>query len=444
MSPQLEGPRVRRESANAKAKDESVGIRGIFKGPRIDTVIRGGVSKIGDIIWKKDATSDSDSDTSSDSESDGAKERSPRPILSRSGSRMSATTPQQAKNLYDALPHFQSISETVSKPNSLGSGQALAPPDISRPASRQSSRWEQLKPPRIDVNTAASTPAPSVALSKRLGESEQSESESNQQSTSDEKPDGSIARGSVSNARSVSASHHWSIADRNPSPDPERTRLSKREVARLRALILSSGIKAMEINRRAAEIRKPLGEVSSLDSKPGPLYNVCKLDWDEMMKLNPECGKLREEAVPTSEVYPLASRALGMAIQASGQRWQTSADRFAGKTAPALRNRVWQLRARLGDDLSSMTRKAADEADETNKGLALDQPLKVKHVLDALDRLLRQRRRRFRWVRRGMWLAVEWFLIGFMWYVWFVVMIFRLFLGVGKVTVNSVKWLLWL
>lgn len=445
-TPQPDGQKVRRESANARNKDESVGIRGIFKGPRIDTVIRGGVSKIGDIIWKKDASSDSDSDSSSDSEIDATKART-RPILSRAGSKMSVTPPN-AKHFYDVMPQIHSISETASRSNGLGQAQTLALPELSRPQSRQSARWEQLKPPRLDVNNSTLTPSPVVSPLKGIGGSEMSESESNQQSTSDERQvpshesDKSAATPSGLGSRAVSASRHWSIADRNPGPDPERTRLSKREVARLRALILSSGVKAMEINRRANEIRKPLGEPAN--SKTDSRYAVCKLDWDEMIKLNPECGGLREEAVPTCGVYPLASRALDMAIQASGQRWKTSADRFANKTAPALRDRVWQLRSRLGDDLSGLTRKAADEADETNKGLALDQPMKVKHVLDALDTLLRQRRRRFRWVRRGMWLAVEWVLIGFMWYVWFVVMIFRLFMGVGRVTRNSVKWLLWL
>ncbi len=45
---------------------------------------------------------------------------------------------------------------------------------------------------------------------------------------------------------------------------------------------------------------------------------------------------------------------------------------------------------------------------------------------------------------RAGWLAVEWVLVGFMWYVWFVVMIARIFLGVGKGLLNGVRWLLWL
>jgi hypothetical protein len=91
-----------------------------------------------------------------------------------------------------------------------------------------------------------------------------------------------------------------------------------------------------------------------------------------------------------------------------------------------------------------MTQQATDEADEVNQDLVVGQRLKVKVVMDGMDKMLRRRRRRFRWVRRAGWLAVEWALVGFMWYVWFVVMIARVVLGVGKGVVRGVRWLLWL
>jgi len=65
-------------------------------------------------------------------------------------------------------------------------------------------------------------------------------------------------------------------------------------------------------------------------------------------------------------------------------------------------------------------------------------------VVDVIEKMLRRRRRRFRWVRRGMWLGVEWVLVGFMWYVWFVVMMLRAVLGIGTGTIKAVRWLLWL
>jgi hypothetical protein len=238
-------------------------------------------------------------------------------------------------------------------------------------------------------------------------------------------------------------SRQWSITDRTPFPE-QQTKLSKREIARVRALILSSGIKAKEINRRANELHRPLCKESLELAKTSRRSSVGELAWVDIAELAPECKELHEQQVSSCDIYPLASRALGMAIQASGQRWQASADRFTSDTTPSLQRRIWEVRSRLTDELSQMTRRATDEADEASNELALDQPLKVKHVVDVIEKLLRKRRRRFRWLRRAMWLAVEWVLVGFMWYVWFVVMILRIFLGVGKGVWGGVRWLLWL
>ena len=212
----------------------------------------------------------------------------------------------------------------------------------------------------------------------------------------------------------------------------------------MRALILSSGIKAMEITRRAHEMQKPLCKESLALAKADPSLQPGTTSWKEISKLSPECNELKDSQVQTCDIYPLASRALGMSIQSSGQRWQSSADTFANTTTPSLQKRIWAVRSRLADDLSQMTRQAADDADETSKELALDQPLKVKHVVDVIDKLLRQRRRRFRWLRRGMWLGVEWALVGFMWYVWFVVMILRVVWGIGSGVLRGARWLLFL
>lgn len=189
---------------------------------------------------------------------------------------------------------------------------------------------------------------------------------------------------------------------------------------------------------------KPLCKASLELAKKEPRGEAGNLAWAEISKLTPNNKELREQQVPACDIYPLASRALGMTIKTSGQRWQASADRFTTKTAPEFQKRIWTVRSRIGDDLSQMTRHAADEADETNRELALDHPLRVKHVIDVIEKLLRKRRRRFRWLRRGLWLAVEWALVGIMWYVWFVVMILRIFIGFGKGVWGGVRWLLWL
>jgi hypothetical protein len=199
----------------------------------------------------------------------------------------------------------------------------------------------------------------------------------------------------------------------------------------------------MEISRRANEPHMPFKDALSTN-KDKPQDNLAGIQWDEIANVSPALAELRNRQVMFCELYPFAAQTLGISIQTSGQRWQQAADRFSSRTSMDLRRRIWNIRQRVNDDLSNLTRSAADEADETSRDLALGQPLKVKHVVDTIDNMLRQRRRRFRWVRRGLWLMVEWALVGFMWYVWFVVMILRIFWGVGRGVWSGVRWLLWL
>lgn len=143
------------------------------------------------------------------------------------------------------------------------------------------------------------------------------------------------------------------------------------------------------------------------------------------------------------EAYPLAARVLGSSARAAEDEWREEAESFAARGSLVLQERVEALRTRVRDQ-SEMTRAAADEADEVSRDLVVGQRLKVKRVVDVMEKMLRRRRRRFRWLRRGGWLALEWALVGFMWYVWFVVMIARVIFGVGKGFVRGVRWLLWL
>ncbi|KAL6862966.1 hypothetical protein ACO1O0_003209 [Amphichorda felina] len=449
LRPTDEGHKTHRRTSSMRSRgdDQFASLRGLFRSPRIDTVLRGSVSKLGDIIWRKDASDDSSDDSSSESDVDVSRGRS-RPSTSLSGqeSRQLQDEGQKgAKHFYDAMPQFHHVGDPRS---SSSTGQKLGPPGIPRSQSRQSARWEQLKPPRIDISSASPTPSPSGVIPVRPGESDVSDTESNQNSVAEgtkaaDQRLSAVLKPHIPGQTGRSPSRQWSITDR--SPFPERAQLSKREIARMRALILSSGVKAMEINRRANEMCRPLSKSSLEQARTkDPRGKSRSVSWADIAKLTPNQKELHEQQVPACDTYPLASRALGIAIQTSGQRWQASADRFTSKTSPELQRRIWTIRSHITDDLSEMARSAADEADETNRELALDQPLRIKHVIDVIEKLLRKRRRRFRWLRRGLWLAVEWVLVGFMWYVWFVVMILRVVLGLGKGVWGGVRWLLWL
>ncbi|KZL86097.1 upf0183 domain containing protein [Colletotrichum incanum] len=444
-----ESHKSHRSVTSIKLRSDEPGVRGIFKGARIDNVIRGGVSKLGDLIWRKesdngDGLSEAEGTTTDESDTEQRGRRRGETPLSRTASiRSQGMRQQNAKTYLDVMPTFESASHeklrlTESEPANL--------PDNSPPsASRKSPRFDRLKPPRIDIMGASPTSSPGSA--KRLSDVSEIEPLSGGRVTgvkdADKRLNSIITLSPFApDGRPGSAfnrSRHWSISDHSPAP--ERAPMSKREVARLRALVLSSGIKAMEITRRANEPHFVFADRQTPSQNDLQVANVF---WPEIAKFSPKPDSLRNKAVPQTELYQLAAKTLGNSIQCSGQEWQKTADLFVSNTVPALHRRVEDVRRRVATDLSAMTRAAADEADETSRDLTLGQRLKIKHTLDVIEKMLRRRRRRFRWVRRAMWLAVEWVLVGFMWYVWFVVMILRVFWGIGQGAVGAVRWLLWL
>jgi hypothetical protein len=315
----------------------------------------------------------------------------------------------------------------------------------SSPPNR-STRFEQLKPPRIDIRKAS--PASSELeenISRNFIDSDMSEIDvrSRQSShpsnrsrqTSKELPNVmSLHRSSSPKSHPHDRAHtsdrqQWSIPNRNSLP--QNTLISRHEVARLRALILCSGIKAMEISRRATEPH-PL---CSLDSKTGlPRREISRFALDEQIDIN----------IPQTELFPITARILSHSINYSIKTLERSASGFSTETVPALQHRVNATHDRVAMDFMDMTRRAVDEADDVSHNIVDSQRLKVKNVVDTMDKMLRRRRRRFRWVRRAGWLAVEWFLVGVMWYVWFVVSIVQFIIRVGRGSVSVVRWLLWL
>lgn len=459
-------------------EDGSSSLKGLFRGQRIDSVLRSGVSKVSDMFWRKETApgpldeygSSDDSDAESRGRSRSLPSSPPRKV-GRSPSNHGKANGE--RSYLDVMPQFIPAAEKHhSKSKSIGgsieqqTGLVNASPP-SRPLSRRSSRFELLKPPKIDVQNASptSTPGlrpPRITGSNPWGTSDVSDVEGSRKSSVNTDVGGvrdvdvrlnamlsMVKDRQLSNASSAG---RWSIGERGESvtPVPPQTIVSKREIARLRALLMSSGIHAMEIDRRA-KARKLL---NSSSSKPGDENasttaepNNSRLSWPDIVALSPDPSThhhLLTQPIAQTDLFPLAANILSSSTQNSATAFHSSVVVFQTQTAPCLTNRVEALRARLNGELTEMTRRAAEEADDAGGDLMTHQRLKVKRVVDMIDRMVRRRRRRFRWVRRAGWLAVEWVLVGFMWYVWFVVMIARVFLGVGRGVMGVGRWLLWL
>lgn len=435
--------RSHRKNNSLRLGDPGAGLRNLFRGPRIDSVLKSGVSKVSELLWKKDSEAeDSDSSSLSSDESDDEQRQRRKgtkhvPLSPAASLRGRPGQAKREKHYLDIMPPFVSTAESREDQGT----------PLSKPTSHRSTRFELLRPPRIDISTSAdgesSARVNASNAESRLGKIKEDAENENKRSSMLLSTGPSDAR--RTSAGDIRETRNFSISEVGLAP--KEARISRREAARLRALLLSSGVMAMEISRRAHQ-STAIGATGTKVHADVTAALGNRVSLPEIMQLAPEDQREELLAQPVSQVnlFPVTAHILGSAMQSSRQKWQSEADSLKHRTRVELIDgRIEQLRARLQLDLTAMTRTAAEEADEVSGDLVDGQRRKIQAVVDVIDKLLRRRRRRrFRWARRAGWLALEWLLVGFMWYVWFVVMIARIFLGVGKGFVNGVKWLLWL
>ncbi|CAD6504843.1 BgTH12-00345 [Blumeria graminis f. sp. triticale] len=206
----------------------------------------------------------------------------------------------------------------------------------------------------------------------------------------------------------------------------EQGTLTKKDIARIRILLLSSGIKAREIQRRA-ELSQEI--------------SVAK----ELLPRNRLAGwsHIPQEASAIQQ-HQVAAKLLFDDIHYSTRTWHSTSERFTQVSVHHLMSRVQTMQIRLMKILTPLTRTTADEADAVSKDLVMDYSLTVTRVAGKIARTMQRRRARFRWLKRSGWVIVEWALIGVMWWVWFIVMIVRIFFGISRGVLGGIKWLFWL
>lgn len=445
---------VNKTGSIRRGKGEDSGIRGLFKGPRNT------VSKVSDYLWKKDASPGTGPGLASGFSTDESDiEDLRKSKQEKKDSRQSSvgidefehdSSRSEIPSLLADMPSFTSPFERRGRPvqvkrEELSSRSLMTKRQQAEFDSRRASSRSNLQDaPRIDVHNASPSTSPDTGPINRFKrDSSVSEVGSISQGVQyadarlnsilgipggrrNALPITGLARLEPTNRRpSISEDHRqWSISD--VSVNEHRGPTTKREIARVRALLLSSGIKAKEISRRAAELR------DLRTDKESAYQDIASLTDQSIQR------------VPKSQEHRLAARILSDDIQSSARACQASADAFSNTTIAGLLTRIGSMQTRLVDNLTPMTREAADEADEVSKDLVTSQTLKVKSISDKMDKMTRRRRRKFRWVRRGGWVLVEWSLVGVMWGVWFIVMLVRVVMAIVGGVVGGVRWLFWL
>ena len=454
------------------SKEPDSRIRGLVKGGRLAEIIGNEVSRVGDFLWRKDGSNHSSTIASpvssqasdvSDSEEDLLATRPRRDLEDRVTH--TNTNKQNSKKFFlqkannedppkyhmSNLPSFKSPfrEEESGLLNDSEYSPITRQQDLRE--GRRSNRFDRLAPPNLDMRGVSRSASPSHLSrvvtrdtdatydgSRRnsVNPSETSAGRADRQFNAIRGPLDRIGHGGppVTGLASLDSRRHhsserpklegnrqWSISDQGVSA--VRDKVTKQDIIRTRALLLSSGMKANEIVRRANEIRDP--------------PSLILQDLRRMMKTP-------LPRVPKSQEHVLAAHLLDKNITEANNRIRDVSDKFSNVTTKQIHERIKAVDERTTSQLTPSLRASGDDADTLGTEMITSYRLEVKRLNDSIDLILRRRRRRLRWVRRGGYLVLEWILLGAMWWVWLIVVIVRLVRGTVGGVYRGTRWLFWL
>ncbi|PWY86098.1 mitochondrion protein [Aspergillus heteromorphus CBS 117.55] len=432
-------------------------LRGIFKGPgKIAEKVGNEMSKVGDLIMKKDNLAHSRKSSLSSIDS---LDSNPLDDLDESkGDKMSG-----AKSLLRRFPTFSDDSSRTSRRNlEKLTSKTSAPSPLPFASSAGQDRLEehptseQTSPPRHGPDSGTYTDAAEphrdiggfsptlhtpLARPEKLRFGPELHTVREQIKKGDIKDPGvpismtrppitglAQARADTSSPSQVKRpkladqSRSWSISNRSISNALVVGVPGKREVERTRALLLSSGIKAREITRRADCVRNPPPDFLRRSFGAGALI--------------PEVTRLYE--------YEVAAEGLLNNFEKTQHQFQQSIDNFPGSVSSPLKSQLSKLEDIVNGTISPRIQAATQDAEDLSIQLNTTSTLAVKQLSDTLDKGVRRRHRRLRWVRRTGFVMLEWALVGMLWWVWLIVMAFKILRGISRGLLSGVRWVLWL
>ena len=449
-----------------ESRDPESRFKGLLKGTRIAELVGNEVSRVGGMIWRREAsslsraTSPVNGRSTEESDTDGeisTLANSPETDLSRVTTRADdgVSNPRtlnrtgQPKYHPPTLPTFRS---SISR-STQGSPTATSPEDhpitrqqLAQKARGRSSKFERLAPPKIDMRNVSPSASPPLSRIQTKDTNdisrETSPSQSDQRLRNADRrlndvlgipgtvrngvgPTGLANLSSKTSKRPDMGDRQWSISDRSVS-NTRTGIVTKRDIARVRALLLSSGIKANEIARQADSVEDPpfLPQLREIYQRSGNEERIPK--------------------VPRQQEHLLTAKLVVQEIDGTNQRLREAAETHSDKTVEVLHQQFRDLDAYVSHNLVPVVRGSADDADDLSTELTTTQTLAIKRLNDAVDLVLRRRRRRMRWVRRGAYALLEWMLLGIMWAVWMIVVAVRLVRGVIGGVFGVVRWMFWL
>ena len=444
--------RAKPEREPTSVESDSSRFRGMFRAGRIEEMLRSEVSKVGDMIWRRAGITEGPlrpilpamRDTDGDIVDDDTVGQEPSSDLSRvtttSNTDEKVANPRFTYHLSN-LPSFKSTSKHDSGKESPKIDH-ITRQQLFNKENRKSPRFGDIAPPKIDMDSITSPTNLPQKTPRDQGEFEPSQKKFSVDKhrgvrEADSKlnaalglpgtfnrtgpPVTSLAALSVTNERRSSfmsgKERHWSITDRGLSP--VRGPTTRRDIARVRALLASSGIKAQEICRKSREVA-PLPDLHLKNKLTSPL-----------------------QPLPRVQSHLFVARIILKDMELSMQLFEGAAKAFRGSTVRELHKKINAAQERVSSNLTPLVRAAADDADAFSTELATTHTIAINQLNTSVDTIMRRRRRKLRWIRRAGYVLLEWAVLGVMWAVWLIVMIIRTIQGILGSVISVIRWLFW-
>ncbi|EMD65682.1 hypothetical protein COCSADRAFT_87066 [Bipolaris sorokiniana ND90Pr] len=372
-----------------EAQEPQSAVTRFFKGVRHEG------TKVGDIIFRRDRADDSDSETMSDNsvefDDDNGSTRakqSKRPSIARTntgGTEGSRISFHKDRSRLD-LPSFRPIHVIDNEDSDEEHHISRQNRDLK---GSRSPRIDRLLPPRMDLSAISDRSSQgSLTLGPNNSQERLEESLANRSDTGGLPAAGlrNLQDRKASGSRPGMSGRHWSIADGDDQTIDRKTNadiITQADIARVRALFLCSGVKANEIVRRAHATRNP---------PPEFLVRAAALT---NMKLYP---------VPRTQEHVLAARILVKDLEASTKALQSTLETFRNKAIQQLTRQISTLQSTVDSDLMPRILEGGDKAVRVTSEVSGQGSLQVKQITDEIDRMIRARKRRMRWMRGFGWM----------------------------------------
>ena len=437
-----------RYTKSRDSKDFESKLRGFLKGTKIADIVGNPVARVGEFIWKRDG-SDADvfhspiSPTPDASDVDESLREDP----SRTAEQSAAYNSPQRSGSRPELPIFKSPFRNEKNDHGHANTASLQP-NFTSSQKRKPDRFSHIAPPPLDMRSVSPSPAASRVHSAQSPNEEMtattplSSGQAQDQISRPTERRHAIANHLSHPPRRQQTFYETALEPRRdqdsewPGPDalqfmniterllsPLSTPVHSKDVGIIRCLSQSSAVVSGEITQQVFELRQK-------SSQPETFYQPT-IDTNKSVNAHAQAKILEAKAI----VLAIGSRSRAMDQEIKG---------LSTNVMPGFIRLLQEFECKMSSELTPAVRVSGVDADKLSAELATTRTLELKRLNDSIDLFARRKRRRFRWLRRGVYLLLEWTLVGLMWWAWLVVVMIKIMRTSIGGLVATFKWLLWL